>query len=59
MPGITTYSEKKDEELVSLALHQKENYKYLMQRYEDKLKRYIIRLSGVKEEDGTDLREDC
>lgn len=55
MSNDATYSEKKDEELVSLVLRQKENYKYLMQRYEDKLKRYIIRLSGLKSEDAEDI----
>ncbi len=55
MSNDATYSGKKDEELVSLVLRQKENYKYLMQRYEDKLKRYIIRLSGLKSEDAEDI----
>jgi RNA polymerase sigma-70 factor, ECF subfamily len=49
------YSEKKDEELVLLALVQKENYKYLMQRYQEKLKRYIIRVSGARQEDAEDI----
>ncbi len=55
MLNDTTYSEKKDEELVVLVLRQKENYKYLMERYEDKLKRYIVRLSRAKEEDAKDI----
>ena len=55
MSNDATYSEKKDEELVGLVLRQKENYKYLMRRYENKLKKYIIRLSGIKEEDAEDI----
>jgi len=55
MSNDTTYSEKNDEELIGLVLIEKENYKYLMQRYENKLKRYIIRLSRAKEEEAEDI----
>jgi RNA polymerase sigma-70 factor, ECF subfamily len=55
MLNEATYLEKKDEELVKLVLTEKEDYGYLMRRYEDKLKRYIIRLSGAKEEDAEDI----
>jgi RNA polymerase sigma-70 factor, ECF subfamily len=58
MLNEATYLEKKDEELVKFALTEKEDYSYLMKRYQDKLKRYIIRLSGVKEEDAEDILQD-
>ena len=46
MPENETFLDKKDEELVKLTLRDKENYRYLMGRYEEKLMRYIIRLCG-------------
>lgn len=47
-----------DKELVALALKEKENYEYLMQRYEARLLRYIIRLSGVRKEDAEDILQE-
>lgn len=52
------YQEKTDEDLVSKTLENKENYRYLMQRYEGKLKRYIIRISGVRQEDAEDILQE-
>jgi RNA polymerase sigma-70 factor, ECF subfamily len=49
------YLEKKDGELVELAKKGKENYRFLMQRYQDKLKRYIVRISGARQEDAEDV----
>jgi RNA polymerase sigma-70 factor, ECF subfamily len=49
------YLEKTDEELVRLTLENRENYKYLMQRYGSKLTRYIIRLSGINNDDAQDV----
>lgn len=49
------YLDKTDEELIELTLENKENYRYLMQRYEEKLTRYIIRLSGARREDAEDI----
>lgn len=47
--------EKTDQELVRLTLKNKENYRYLMQRYVEKLTRYIIRISGVTKDDAEDI----
>lgn len=49
---------KTDQELVKLALEEKEYYIYLMQRYEGKLRRYILRLSGVRQEDAEDILQE-
>jgi RNA polymerase sigma-70 factor (ECF subfamily) len=51
-------SSKTDEELVVLTLKDKENYRYLMERYEKKLIRYIIRISGIKKEDAEDVLQE-
>jgi len=40
-------NDKTDEELVALTLKDKENFAYLIARYEDKLLRYIKRISGT------------
>ncbi len=55
MPENETFLDKKDEELVKLTLRDKENYRYLMGRYEEKLMRYIIRLCGATREDAEDI----
>jgi RNA polymerase sigma-70 factor, ECF subfamily len=47
--------EKTDEELVSLALENPDNFLYIAKRYEEKLLRYIIRISGVPREDAEDI----
>ncbi len=52
------YLNKTDEELVILILKEKEVYRYLIQRYGGKLKRYIIRLSGVSQEDAEDILQE-
>jgi len=52
------YSSKKDEELVELTLQNPETYYFLMKRYEDRIARYIFRISGVSKEDGEDLVQD-
>jgi len=49
---------KTDAELVILTLKDKDYYRYLVGRYEDKLMRYIIRLSGLKQEDAQDVLQD-
>lgn len=49
---------KTDQELVALTLKEKEFYTHLMQRYEEKLKRYIVRLSGGREEDANDILQE-
>lgn len=55
MPENAIFLDKSDEELVKLTLKEKNNYQYLMQRYEAKLMRYIIRLSGARKEDAEDI----
>jgi len=49
---------KSDEELVLLTLKDQEYFTYLVRRYEDKLIRYILRISGLRKEDAEDLLQD-
>jgi len=49
---------KSDNELVSLTLQDAEWYSCLMKRYEDKLGRYIYRISGGSKEDIEDLLQE-
>jgi RNA polymerase sigma-70 factor (ECF subfamily) len=58
MPSNFFDSSKTDEELVALTLKDKENYRYLMERYEKKLMRYIMRISGIKREDAEDVLQE-
>jgi RNA polymerase sigma-70 factor (ECF subfamily) len=58
MPSNFFNSSKTDEELVALTLKDKENYRYLMERYEKKLMRYIMRISGIKREDAEDVLQE-
>jgi len=51
-------TEKTDQELVSMTFEHKENYAHLITRYEDKLRRYILRLSGGRVEDTEDILQD-
>jgi len=53
-----SYLDKTDEELVTLSLEDKGYYKYLVERYEEKLLRYIVRLSGLSKEDAEDILQD-
>ena len=46
---------KTDEELVISARKNNENYRYLMQRYTEKLIRYIVRVTGSSREDAEDI----
>jgi RNA polymerase sigma-70 factor, ECF subfamily len=50
--------EKSDEELVKLVLENQDYFICLMQRYSDKLIRYIIRISGVSQDDAEDILQD-
>ena len=47
-----------DVELVRLTLEDKENYRYLTERYETKLRRYIMRLSGLGPSDADDILQE-
>lgn len=51
-------ADKKDEELVILSLENPSNYLYLMKRYEDRLIRYILRISNLTKEDAEDVLQD-
>ena len=51
-------AEKSDEELVSLTLKNQDFFTCIMERYEEKLKRYIRRISGVSIEDAEDLLQE-
>ncbi len=52
------YENKSDEEIVKMAIENSDFYYFLMKRYEDKLLRYIQRISGVPEEVGQDILQD-
>ena len=50
--------QKTDEELVALTLENQSYFLYLIERYENKLLNYIIRISGVSHEDAEDILQD-
>jgi len=50
--------EKTDNELVALTLADKGNFVYLLHRYEDKLKRYIHRISSFSQEETEDILQE-
>ena len=50
--------EKTDEELVALALKDPQVYASIMERYEEKLLRYIMRISVNSKEDAEDVLQD-
>ncbi|MFH0892438.1 MAG: RNA polymerase sigma factor [Candidatus Falkowbacteria bacterium] len=50
--------DKTDQELVALTLENQGNFLYLLKRYEDKLKRYILRISNVSGEEAEDILQD-
>jgi RNA polymerase sigma-70 factor (ECF subfamily) len=49
---------KTDEELVELALENQGNFVFLIKRYEEKLKRYIRRITNVNEFDVEDILQE-
>lgn len=51
-------SEKTDEEIVALTLKNPEAYGFLVERYEEKLLRYIMRISVNTKEDAEDVLQD-
>lgn len=55
MENPDPYIDKTDEDLANLTLKNKENYRHLVGRYEEKLTRYIMRLSGTSREDAEDI----
>ncbi len=52
------YLNMDDRELVVFTLQNKDYYQHLMQRYEEKLRRYIRRLAKLKEEDVEDILQE-
>ena len=52
------YLEKTDEELVTLTLQNNKYYLYLMERYEKKLLRYVMRISSLRKEDAEDVLQE-
>lgn len=51
-------SGKSDEELVGLTLKNQDYYRILVERYEEKLLRYVMRISASTREDGEDILQD-
>lgn len=51
-------SEKTDEELVALTLENPDIYALLVERYEEKLLRYVMRISAGTREDAEDVLQD-
>ena len=51
-------TEKKDEELVALTLENPDIYQVLVERYEEKLMRYVMRISASYREDAEDILQD-
>lgn len=52
------YSDTSDEKLVKLALENQSYFAYIIKRYEDKLFRYILRISNVSREEAEDILQD-
>ena len=50
--------EKRDIDLVKLSLENQDNYIFIIDRYENKITRYIIRLGSLSNEDIEDLLQD-
>ncbi len=55
---LNIFSEKNDEELVAMTLKNPDVYSFLVERYEEKLLRYIMRISRSTKEDGEDILQD-
>ncbi len=47
-----------DEKLVALSLQNKDFFGYIIERYQEKLRRYIRRITSVSEEDVVDILQD-
>lgn len=58
MPQLINPNNLSDEELVKLTLENQDNFLYLIKRYQDKLARYIRRMSGLNAEDTEDILQD-
>lgn len=51
-------AKKTDIELIELSLKNRDCFVYLIERYEQKLLRYIMRISGLRKEDAEDVLQD-
>ncbi len=58
MENTLNYNEKSDIELVNLSLENQENFIYLVNRYREKLLRYIRRLTNVDPEECEDILQE-
>jgi RNA polymerase sigma-70 factor (ECF subfamily) len=58
MLKIESFDSKTDEELVELSLKDSDNFLYLSKRYEEKLLRYITRISKFSREDAEDVLQE-
>lgn len=54
-PNLNDCPNKTDEELVTFVKNKKDCYVCLMERYDDKMMRYVRRISGVDEETAADI----
>ncbi|OGD69645.1 hypothetical protein A3E89_02415 [Candidatus Campbellbacteria bacterium RIFCSPHIGHO2_12_FULL_35_10] len=50
--------EKTDEELVALSLQNRDFFAYIVDRYEEKMFRYVRRITNLREEDLSDILQD-
>lgn len=55
---IEDHKDKSDEELVALVLQNQEYFSYIVNRYQTKLLRYIIRISNLDKEDAEDVLQE-
>ncbi len=52
------FKEMSDEELVDLTIENQENFSWLIERYQDKLLRYILRIANISKEEAEDVLQD-
>ena len=58
MHSIQNCEQKSDADLITLILQDQGYYGYLIERYENKIERYIKRMAGLNKEDTEDLLQD-
>jgi len=58
MAILTNQDQKSDAELVQLSLKNEDYFLYIIKRYEDKLSRYIRRISNIPHEDAEDVLQE-
>ncbi|MFA5163307.1 MAG: RNA polymerase sigma factor [Patescibacteria group bacterium] len=56
--NLELWDKKSDQELVAMTLKDKEAFVYLLKRYEDKLRRYIRRISNFSPEETEDVLQE-